>query len=122
MGVVSIRLTEQDERRLKRIADAEKKKLSAYCRDKILNESAEQPIIRESVEEKMERYESYLSAVLESHKKLTENYLTMQEDLKKLKNANLYIIRQMVKSEKDFNEIVNYSETETKKELQEKAR
>lgn len=122
MGVVSVRLTDKDEQKIKRIADAEKKKLSEFCREKILNEAKEQPIIRERVEEKMERYESYLSEVLESHKKLTENYLTMQEDMKKLKNATLYIIKQMVKSEKDFNEIVNYSEAETNRELQEKAR
>ena len=71
MGQISIRLSDKDERMIKRLATAEHKSLAEYCRDKILAENEnDEPLDRITIETKIEQLSSSLTSELKELRKM----------------------------------------------------
>lgn len=81
MGQISIRLTDENEKKLKRLAKEDGKSLAEYCRDKITNgDTADQPLSRVSIESQIDELKRSIdrlnsNMIILSKKTLRESHM-----------------------------------------------
>ncbi len=67
MGVISVRLKDYEEKKIRRAAEFERQNISQYCRDVLMNENSTEPINRIKLEDEMES----LRAAVELQNRMT---------------------------------------------------
>ena len=122
MGVVSIRLAEQDERKLKRIADVEKKNLSEYCREKILNQSENmtEQINREDLEQSIENLGDRIENIEKAFSLTIQNISEQKDGVVELQYIIKALMKAILKDDPKIDSLITWAK-ESRKE-KEKAR
>lgn len=94
MGQISIRLTNEKERELKKLALAEGKSLAEFCRERITSEEErEKPLVRESIEDEISRLKETIERL---ERNQAEVSLEVLKQMTQYTNLTLLLFNQII--------------------------